>query len=167
MDPCFFDREYKNIINTNNSIYLKNHVNKSLCHVLQIIITQFFVDCFEQYRNNNATLSNKYKPYKEEIPEFLHDQPMFFIKHVYQRNSTTLSVYCRESITTLTTGENLTICLVKSKSNVNKTHCVDFTSPTCTYDFFKYRYPCKHILAVIIFFLEVCFYVSTICLYFT
>lgn len=86
----------------------------------------------------------------------------FFIKHVYQRYTTASSVYSRDSITTLTNDENKTMYLIRSETDVNKKYCVDF-SPSCTcYDFLKYRFPRKHILAVIIHVPDTSFYDSSL-----
>lgn len=60
----FFDQQYLFIINTNNGVesqnktlkhtYLKMYIDKSLCGVLEIIITEFLPDAFNTYQSNNS-----------------------------------------------------------------------------------------------------------------
>ncbi|XP_065209956.1 uncharacterized protein LOC135838315 isoform X1 [Planococcus citri] len=157
---AFFDDEYLFIINTNNGIetqhkvlkhfYLNSHIDKSLCGVLDVIMNEFLDDAFKTYVENNDCLDSKYKQYNTVIPEFLYDRPSFFIRHVYQRYVTARSVYSRHSILTLN-NDVKTVFLVKSEAK-NVHYYVDFTKPKCTCDdFFRYRFPCKHLCAVMLY----------------
>lgn len=108
-------------------------------------------DSFKKYAHNNASLNSNYKRYNAEIPKYLHDWPAFFIRHVYERLKTAENVYSSESIVTLN-YENKTMFLVRSENDEGKQHIVDISLPKCSYyDFYTFRFPCKHVLAITLF----------------
>jgi len=160
----FFDREYLFIINTNNGnesqnktlkySYLRNHIDKSLCGVLEIILTEYLSDALHTYQSSNSSLDSGYKNYNDAIPDFLYKRPISFIRHVYQRYATAQSVYSRNSITLVEDDSDATFCryVIKSETNVGENHLIDPSIPFCSCDdFFKYRFPCKHICALILY----------------
>jgi len=158
---AFFDDNFFFIINTNNGIeslhnvlknsYLKQHVDKSICGVLDVIINEFLDEAFNKYKVDNSCLDSKYKCYNSEIPHFLHDRPNFFIRHVYERLATARNIYSRDGIIVLNGSEN-TMFVIKSETDTNSSYTVNFSTPSCTcYDFLKFRFPCKHLCAIILY----------------
>lgn len=153
----FFSVDFKIKIKTNNGIESMNHVlkNKFLCNhstktllsLFEVIVDEFLPHQLKLYIDSNIKLSESYRMYHKEIPNFLHRRPLFFIKHVYQR-------YCaaKSALSQHEDVEDLGDGLFKVKSETRKyAHIVNFNIPNCTCeDFQKYFFPCKHMCAVFI-----------------
>ncbi|XP_065215356.1 uncharacterized protein LOC135842015 [Planococcus citri] len=156
---AFFDQKYSVIIRTNNGIesqnklikysYLKLHVDKSLCGVLDVLITDFFIDEIKKYQVANSRLSENCKQYDKEIPEYLHNRPVDFIRHEYARYASG-KTFDKDDISVLNNAESSKcICLVRSEESPTNFYYIDFDVPNCTCeDFFRHFFPCKHMFAV-------------------
>lgn len=82
----------------NTRIWNNIQLTKSLCGVLSVIIEKFIPNQVARYNNVHSKLSNQCKKYNQEIPEFLHNRPLFVIKYAYERYATAKNVFDKDDI---------------------------------------------------------------------
>jgi len=106
------------------------------------------VHCLHRYVQLNVQYSDEYRQYNTDLPEFLRNRPRDFVLHVSSR-WTSATTYSSKKVKELDTGRFVVDSeerrhvkyLVRLGDNRDMPHC------QC-YDWSKYHWPCKHILAV-------------------
>lgn len=78
--------------------FLKNHTTKSLSNIPEVIIEDYIPSALNAFEVANTKISGSYKRYNHEIPEFLHNRPVGFIKHTYNRFKIAENIYSPEWI---------------------------------------------------------------------
>lgn len=160
---AFLDDEYLFVINTNDGIarlhqefrqsFLKQNVGKSLPEVLQFVIDKFLVDSLETYVTENSIWNGELDCEMPELRlrEFLQNRSSFFVSLVSNYLADAEIDYSCESIGVEDYPKN-TKFVVENESKGIEAHAVDFSRPSCTcYNFLKFRFPCTHICAVILY----------------
>ncbi|EEC14792.1 hypothetical protein IscW_ISCW010682, partial [Ixodes scapularis] len=92
----FHRLEHDILLTTNNGIeaqtkvlkefYLKSsHARKFLTGLISVLAQKFLPERKNNYQKEDMRLSSLYRKYSSEVPEYLHNKPPTFIKHVMTR----------------------------------------------------------------------------------
>ena len=151
-----------NIVNTNNGIeaqnklfkysYFSGLLDKSVLGIVAMIVESFIPDSCQHYLDTNLQLSGSYREFKRDIPDYLHNRPLHFVKHCLRSNFGAAEFAEHDvKCVNLEKGE----FLVKSSSNSTKLFSVKLLKPSCKCESWrKTHFPCKHTFAVFNFFDE-------------
>lgn len=147
---CFSKKDFLLIINTNNGVesqnkilkhsYLIHNSDNTLLGMLRVVINKYLPDSLRKYCIQNSVV----KAYNSDIPQYLKYRPQHFIRHVMKR-LTQASVKYPRNVNCTSNGT----FSVQSSSDPSLLYTVDFGKPSCTCpDFYKFRFPCKHMCAI-------------------
>lgn len=147
--------DFNVVITTNNGTEAQNKVlkhkylnsnqgkKKSLTTLISALVKKFLPDRQQDYNRRVMRSSSSYRAYSGNIPDYLHNRPAAFIKHVMQRMNTALEYEEGDVDATGTPGQ------YQVRSQSSGWHTVDMSQPQCTcMDFRVTKFPCKHFCAV-------------------
>ncbi|CAN8002882.1 unnamed protein product, partial [Ixodes hexagonus] len=125
--------------------YLKSsHGRKSLTGLISVLVQKFLPERKNNYQKEDMRLSSSYRKYSSEVPEYLHNRPPTFIKHVMTRMCATADLTLHD-IKALPSPGTFS---VRSQGKEGDYH-VDYGAPSCTCaDFVRVKCPCKHFCAI-------------------
>ena len=131
--------------------YLPKHKKFSLSSIIVLLVHEFLPDMHKKYLFENFKMTSNYRPYKDFVPNYLHDRPRSVIKHCLERKSNGQK-YAKEDVSCID-NTNGTF-QIKGTGN---THSIDFgkhsLEPSCTCkDWLKWKIPCKHFFAIFKFY---------------
>ena len=113
---------------------------------MTILIEIFLPDMYQKYLFQNYAMTTVYRPYNDNIPDFLRDRPRKVVLHCmdWMRKSSNEDIQTEHS-----DGR------FKVASASGKVHKVDFGKetgvPSCTcLDWMRFHIPCKHFFAIFI-----------------
>ena len=125
-----------NIVNTNNGIeaqnklfkysYFSGLLDKSVFGIVAMILESFIPDSCQHYLDTNLQLSGSYREFKRDIPDYLHNRPLHFVKHCL-RSNLGAAEFAEHDVkcVNLEKGE----FLVKSSSNSTKLFAFKLSKP--------------------------------------
>ena len=114
---------------------------------MTILIETFLPDMYQKYLFQNYAMTTVYRPYNDNIPDFLRDRPRKVVLHCMDRMRKS-SKFKNEDIQTEHSDGRF-----KVASASGKVHKVDFGKetgiPSCTcLDWMRFHIPCKHFFAI-------------------
>ena len=114
---------------------------------MTILIETFLPDMYQKYLFQNYAMTTAYRPYNDNIPDFLRDRPRKVVLHCMDRVRKS-SKFKNEDIQTEHSDGRF-----KVASASGKVHKVDFGKergvPSCTcLDWMRFHIPCKHFFAI-------------------
>ena len=154
---AYRDTTYHVAVDTNNGVEAQNKLLKynylprrkqiTLSEVITILVESFLPEMYQKYLFQNYAMTTAYRPYNEDIPDFLRDCPHKLVVH------------CTDRIRKSRKFRNEDIQMEDSCGEFNvttasgKVHKVDFGNatgtPSCTcMDWVRYHIPCKHFFAI-------------------
>ena len=150
---AFRDSQYYAAVDTNNGTeslnkalkysYLPRRKSLTLSGIANLLIDRFLPDMWQKYIFHNYKLSEDYRAYSENIPDYLKGRPRSVIFHCLERKAK-CHKFTEEDIKVLEQGGKFEV--FKGDGGM---HMVDFNVPECSCkDWAKYHIPCKHFFAV-------------------
>lgn len=149
---AFRDNKYHAAVDTNNGTeslnkalkysYLPRRKSLTLSGIATLLVDRFLPDMWQKYIFHNYKISEEYRAYSKDVPDYLKGRPKHIILHCLERKSKSHK-FTKEDV----------ILLGHGRFEVLKTgggkHVIDFNVPECTCkDWIKYHIPCKHFFAV-------------------
>ena len=138
------DNNYYAAVDTNNGTeslnkalkysYLPRRKSLTLSGIATLLIDRFLPDMWQKYVFHNYKLSEEYRAYSKDIPEYLKGRPKPVIFHCLERKAK-CHKFTEEDIKVLKDGE------FEVNGNFNIPEC------TCK-DWARHHIPCKHFFAV-------------------
>ncbi|EDO34732.1 predicted protein [Nematostella vectensis] len=90
----FREQQVLNIVNTNNGVeaqnkifkysYLPRSVDKTVYGIAVVLVESYLPESYQNYCDQNLRQSSQYRRFTN-VPEYLHDRPVHFIKHCLKR----------------------------------------------------------------------------------
>lgn len=159
---AFCVQQAVNIMNTNKGIeaqnkvfkysYLWSSLGKSVFGIAVMIAESFVPDSYQHYLDTNLQVSSSYRQYNRNLPNYLHNRLIHFVKHCLKANF--VASEFKECDVTCVSFEKGKF-LVRSSCNSNWLYAVKFSEPRCQcQSWHKTHFPCKHFSAVFKFFEE-------------
>ena len=89
------DGKYHAAVDTNKGVEAQNKLLKykylpqqkqiALSEVMTILVETFLPDMYQKYLFQNYTMTTVYRPYKDNIPDFMRDRPCKAVLHCMDR----------------------------------------------------------------------------------
>ena len=149
---AYRDNTYYAAIDTNNGTeslnkalkysYLPKRKSLTLSGIATLLIDRFLPDMWQKYIFHNYKLSEEYRNYSKDIPDYLKGRPKSVIFHCLERKAK-CHKFTKDDIKEVMDGMFEIL-----KSDGSK-HLVNFNVPECTCkDWTRHHIPCKHFFAV-------------------
>lgn len=143
---AYRDSRYYAAVDTNNGTeslnkalkysYLPKRKSLTLSGIATLLIDHFLPDMWQKYVFQNFKLSEEYRGYSKEIPDYLKGRPKSIILHCLERKAKSHK-FTKDDIKMVDEGK----FEIKNSAGDGK-HTLDFKLPECTCK--DCHIPCKH-----------------------
>ena len=149
---AYRDSKYYAAVDTNNGTeslnkalkysYLPKRKSLTLSGIATLLIEQFLPAMWQKYILHNYKLSEEYRAYSHNIPDYLKGRPKSIILHCLERKAKCLK-FISDDIRSPEEGI-FEVCKTDGGN-----HVVNFNLPECSCkDWARHHIPCKHFFAI-------------------
>ncbi|XP_013420696.1 uncharacterized protein LOC106181007 isoform X2 [Lingula anatina] len=139
-------------VNSNNGLerqnlalkdsYLQGFKNCTIEALVKVLVEMFIPNSFVRYQQLNIRCSAEKRQYSQEVPTFLHNRPVQFVRHIMDRWTTF----------NISNVKRLSSNHFKAKNDDQTEYNISLDPCCCECpDFCQHKIPCKHLCAVLKF----------------